>query len=332
MPSAGATPTTGGDTIALPPGYTAQTFATGGALTGPDDISRLDGNIYVAYQNGVGAMGEPSPSGATASTLVEYSPAGTSLARWNLTGKIDGMSADTANHRIVATVNEDGNSSLYTVTPGATGPQVQHYAYTGLTHGGGTDAISFVNGAMYVSASNPAPDANGTTFSKPALYRVTLSGTTATATPVLRDNSTAIDAGNGKPVTLNLSDPDSNEVIPAQAPQYAGDLLLTSQGDSEQIYLSNPGTPRQTATLVKLNTQVDDTAVTTGAGTLYVVDGATDKVIVISGPFSAGQIFTSVPNDSKVNPGTLGDLDLKTGSVSPFGKGFGSPKGLLFLP
>lgn len=333
MPDAGASPTTTGDTVALPPGYTAQTFATGGSLSGPDDISRLDGNVFVAFQNGVGSMGEPSKTGTTAGTLVEFAPDGKQLGSWNLTGKIDGMSADVAHHRIIATVNEDGNSGLFTITPGAAQP-VQRYNYSPspLPHGGGTDAITFVNGTMYVTASAPAPNADGKTYSQAALYKVTLAGTSATATPVFKDNSTATDSSSGKPVTLNLSDPDSTELMPAAAPRFAGQFLLDSQGDSEQIFLANVGTPQQSATVLKLNTQVDDTAVATGPGTLYVSDGANNKVIAIHGSFSAGDVFTTVPNDSKVNPGTLGALDLKTGSVSPFGKGFGSPKGLLFVP
>lgn len=334
MPDAGAAPTTAGDTIALPNDFSAQTIANGGSLSKPDDISRLDGNFYVAFQNGVGSKGEPAPGGQTASTLVEYAADGKQLATWSLTGKVDGMSADVANHRIVATVNEDGNSSLFTVTPGATGQQVQHYSYSPnpLPHGGGTDAITFVNGAMYVTASAPAPNADGKTYAQAALFKVTLAGTTATATPVFTDNATATDATTGKPTTLNLSDPDSSELMPAAAPRFAGELLLDSQGDSQQIFLNHVGTAQQTATVLKLNTQVDDTAVATGPGTLYVTDGATNKVIAIKGAFAAGDVFTTVPNDSKVNPGTIGKIDLKTGTVSPFGKGFGSPKGLLFVP
>src|SRR5579872_2721087 len=58
--------------IKLPAGFHATVFAKGGKLTGPDDIAKLDGHVFVAYQNGVGPNGEPSPTGNTKSTVVEY--------------------------------------------------------------------------------------------------------------------------------------------------------------------------------------------------------------------------------------------------------------------
>jgi hypothetical protein len=44
----------------------------------------------------------------------------------------------------------------------------------------------------------------------------------------------------GKTVRLGLTDPDSNEVVPLPAPRFAGDFMLTSQGDREQIYARSP--------------------------------------------------------------------------------------------
>ncbi|GDY33631.1 hypothetical protein [Gandjariella thermophila] len=325
-----------GDAISVPSGFTTTTFASGGTLSHPDDLTVLGGNVYVAYQNGVGSAGEPSPTGQTASTVVEYTPKGQQVAQWKLTGKVDGMTANATAGNLVATVNEDGNSSLYTITPAApAAQQVKHYTYSPnpLPHGGGTDSIAVANGALYISASNPSPNADGKTFTKPALYKVTLSGTTATAISVFQDNSTATDAATGKPTTLNLSDPDSNTVMPAAAPRFAGDLLLDSQGDGQLVFLAHPGSSNQAATVLKLNTQVDDTAVATAsAGTLYVTDTAANKVIAVHGSFTAGDVFTAVPSDSKALAGTLGQLDLKTGTVSPFGKGFTNPHGLLFVP
>ncbi len=324
------------DSITVPSGFTATTFASGGSLSNPDDITVLGGNVYVAYQNGVGSKGEPSPSGQTASTVVEYNPQGQQVATWKVTGKVDGMTANAGANNLVATVNEDGNSSLYTITPSApAAQQLKHYTYSPspLPHGGGTDSIAVSNGALYISASNPSPNSDGKTYTKPALYKVTLSGTTATATPVLGDNSTATDANSGQQTTLNLSDPDSNVVMPASAPRFGGDVMLDSQGDGEQIFLHNAGSSNQSATVLKLNTQVDDTAVATGSkGTLYVTDTAANKVVAVKGSFTAGDVFTAVPSDSKALAGTLGKLDLKTGTVSPFGKGFTSPHGVLFVP
>jgi hypothetical protein len=65
----------------------------------------------------------------------------------------------------------------------------------------------------------------------------------------------------------------------------------TARRDGERIFVL-PGRTNQTATMHKLNTQVDDAA---------------------------------VANDSKALAGTLGQLDLKTGAVNAFGKGLSSP-------
>jgi hypothetical protein len=325
----------GAPSVTMPAGYRSTVFAAGSKLSKPDDITTLAGRVFVAYQNGVGPNGEPSSTGQKASTVVEYTPKGAQVASWNLTGKIDGMTADPITRRIIATVNEDGNSGLSTIRPRGNGGIVTHYRYnpSPLPHGGGTDSPAIVNGGLYISASNPSPNADGKTYSRTALYKVCLMGHTATATPVFKDNSAATSASTGKQTTLNLSDPDSTERMPATAPRFAGDLLLDSQGDSEQIYLSNPGTIAQSATVLKLNTQVDDTAIaTTRKGILYVTDNGSNRVIAITGRFHTGQVFTAVPKDSKPLAGTVGSLNLKTGTVTPFGKGFSSPQGLVFKP
>jgi hypothetical protein len=84
-------------------------------LTQPDDIVTLGGNLYVGFQNGVGSQGEPSGSGNLDSAIAEFTPAGSVVKQWDVTGKIDGMGADPATGQVIATVNEDSKSSLYTV-------------------------------------------------------------------------------------------------------------------------------------------------------------------------------------------------------------------------
>jgi hypothetical protein len=115
----------------------------------------LGGNIFVAWQNGVPSKGQANGT-VTDSTVIEYSRDGRAIERWQLTGKVDGMSADRQHRRIIATVNEDGNSCLYVISfKGDEGSQVVHYAYSGLTHGGGTDAPHVYRGQLFISASAP---------------------------------------------------------------------------------------------------------------------------------------------------------------------------------
>lgn len=329
--------------IPITSGYTASVFAQGGVLSDPDDLTKLDNNIFVAYQNGVHSKGAAASTGINYSTLVEYDKGGNIVASWNLTGKCDGMGSDPANNRVFCTVNEDANSSLYIITPSAAqGQQVQHLTYspdpsasttTGpLASGGGTDSVKVMNGNIYISASNPAPDPNGN-FTHAALFQATIKGDTAVLTPALMGNATATDAFTGKPVTLNLSDPDSSTMVPTSSPQYGGDFVLDSQGDGELIFISNPGSANQSQTRLTLGTQgVDDTKwITSPQGTLYIADTGANKVYAITGTFTPGTVFGDFPDGSGVT-GFVGTLDLTSGTIRPFAIGLISPAGMMFVP
>ncbi|MGH3629466.1 MAG: hypothetical protein ACRDRL_18765, partial [Sciscionella sp.] len=306
-----------------PAGFSVRTIATAPAgLSEPDDVTRLGGHLFVAYQNGVGSKGEAAKTGGIHSAVVEYTLGGKTLHRWNMIGKIDGMTADRAHRRIVATVNEDGNSSLYTIDRGG----VQHYQYepAPLPHGGGTDSVAFVHGRMFVTASAPSADANGTTYSKPALYQVTLRGKTAHATPVFFDNAAATDLHTGQQSRLNLSDPDSGMRVPGCVPTVGNRFLLDSQGDSQLVFIRQLGTKHSSASVLNLDHQVDDTAfATSNSGTLYVVDNQDNRILAVQGGFHRGEAFSSTTG------GTVGRLNLTTGTITPFITGLGSPHGLL---
>ena len=269
-------------------GYTAQVFASGGStLSAPDDITNMGGSIFVAWQNGVGPKGEPAANGNTQSTVVEYSRSGRNLHSWQLTGRVDGMTADPAHDRIIATVNEDALTSLYTIRPDApAASQLVHYTYgpDPPVHGGGTDAPHIYQGQILISASNPSDT------TQPAVYRAVLSGTTATLTPVFVDNVSATVANTdsaqyGQHVTLALSDPDSNTVVPVSSPRFGRDFMLDSQGDLQQVYVRNAGGPNQKVFVLNLTQSVDDTAwATASRGTLYATDGK-NSVYAVRGHF-----------------------------------------------
>ncbi|KHL03913.1 hypothetical protein [Sinomonas humi] len=293
--------------------YTVKAFAAQNGESGPDDIARLGNSVYVAYQNGVGPMGEPSASGATASTIQQYSLDGTPGASWSITGKIDGMGSDEAGQRLLVTTNEDGNSSFHTVTPMA-GPQaVKDYVYKGLTHGGGTDSAKVYEGKIFITASNP------TGSTGPALYRATLSGSTAALSPVFADDAKAVLANGpkaGTTATLALTDPDSSTVVPGVSPRFANDFLLDSQGDQQLILARQAGTPQQRLNVLNLPAPVDDTVFATkSAQTLWVTDPDHNAVYAVSGNFRAGEAVTSVTPDS--GPDYLAAVNLADGSLTP---------------
>jgi hypothetical protein len=324
-------------------------------LSNPDDIVRVRDGLIVAFQNGVGSTGGPAANGNTESSLVELTPAGHLVRQWNLTGKIDGLGVDPGARTLVATVDEDGASSLYTVDPAAPGSGVTHYCYDQkpLPHGGGTDSVAFYRGKLIISASapNPAP------ADVPAVYAATLepdvapakcpAGTPpATGTAVLAggfsDTSPAPSANTGKPSVLALTDPDSSTVVPRSAPRFGGEFQLDSQGDDQQVYTPDP-VGATNVDVLHLSQSVNDTAfVTSGNGALYATDATANAVDRISGPFEPGQAYVAVtPCNDNNAPSTcpapdfpanyLGRLDLSSGSISSVSTGL-QPGGLAFVP
>ncbi len=176
-PTAGATtPVTAPPAAQAGQSLTARTILDGAGhgWKGPDDLTNIGTDIYVAFQNGVPSTGG-APGTPAASTIVKFTLQGSIEQTWPITGKIDGLTADPAHHRIIATVNEDGNSSLYTVpSDGAATPTHYTYDLDPLPHGGGTDAITIYRGDIFVVASAP------TTATGPALYHLTLTNVSPT--------------------------------------------------------------------------------------------------------------------------------------------------------
>jgi len=112
-------------------GLTVKVFASStAALSQPDDIATYGKDIVTGWQNHVGADGTPGPGGVTRSNVTEQNTNGKLLHSWSITGHVDGLTGDPANHRIIATVNEDAYSSLYVIRPDASAAnQVRQYQY-----------------------------------------------------------------------------------------------------------------------------------------------------------------------------------------------------------
>ncbi len=335
-------PPTGAEAQASSPGTAlhVNVFARGTAtMTRPDDITTLGGNIFAAYQNGIGPKGQAGPTGATDSVIVEYSPSGDQLASWRVVGHCDGLTADPPNNRLVATTNEDGNSSLYVIHPST--DQLAHYTYdiSVLPHGGGTDAISFYQGHMLISASAPTAGAG------PAVYKVSLFGSIAYVTPLFGDESLASvantgTAASGKLVRLHLTDPDSNEVVPLASPRFAGDFVLDSQGDQEQVYVQRTDLHRPfwnpSLSVLRLPVSINDTAWATSThGTLYATDNKANTIYAVSGRWRLGEALVAVTpaaaNVPSSAPGYLGTLNMFTAAITPLITSL-QPGGLLFVP
>jgi hypothetical protein len=325
-------------------------------LADPDDITELDGNVFAGFQNDVGPQGQASSDGNLDSTIVELRPIGDPVAQWDVEGKADGVTADPQAGTVIVTVNEDANSSLYTIDPSeGAGNGVTHYSYNEpLPHNGGTDAISIYNGQILISASAPGTrGASAPQAGYPGVYSVTLDSSTnvATVVPLFydEDRATAANQGSryGQSVALALTDPDSNEVVPVGA-RFGGDFMLTSQGDQEQIFVNDAGGRHQSLAVLSLSQSVDDTAwPTRPGGTLYATDSTNDAIDTIVGPFIPGQpLAVATPCGSNSAPATcpappsypanfLATINPLTGQVAAVtveGAVFTPQGGLLFIP
>ncbi len=303
-------------------GYQVSLFAKGtAARTKPDSITVDATHVYVGYQNGTAADGSDGGS----STIVEYTDEGREVRSFSIKGRCDGLRFNPATRLLWATVNEDANSSLFTINPAAGNGDIKHYQFSGAPHGGGYDDLAFVHGMAFVVASAPANLTNGVN-TNPAVDKVVLNGDTATLTPVLSGNATATDVATTKPVTLNLLDPDSLTVDPQ------GDVVLIDQAGTELVTIRNAGTAGQSVTALTVGTQVDDTVWAKKAeGRLYVVDATQNAIYVLRTAFKPGAVYTEAPNDSGV-ASFVGTVDRKTGTITPVAIGFVKPTGLLFVP
>ncbi|MDQ6614590.1 MAG: hypothetical protein M3083_07560 [Actinomycetota bacterium] len=316
--------------------------------TKPDDITMLDGLLYVTYQNKAGKDGSPPDS---MSTIVAFDPGtGGVVTTYSVLGRCDGLTADPNNNRLLASVNEDNNSSLFVITPGD--PVPAHFDYvpnpaeigTDSALNGGTDAISVTpDGTIYVAHSNPAVG-----LDTAAVYTMTLDGSTAVLTRVfgVNDSARVINHTRGGPLNapLGLTDPDSNRFLPGLR---GGTLVQDAQADSKlvlathlrrgrpqlrQLILTNEGQPAGST----LTPQLDDIEQVTGPGVLYAVDQKTGTIYSIDTTRAErGTFFVSQPAPSagdNANAPALGVVDLRTGVVTPVDFTLGSPKGLLFVP
>jgi hypothetical protein len=318
--------------------------------TAADDITMLDGLLYVTFQNGAGADGSPAGSRSTIGALDPATRHWT--ATWSVLGRCDGLTADPTHHRLLASVNEDSSSSLFVITPGNPTPVPYTYSPdpeqkgTDGSSNGGTDAISVSpDGTIYIAHSNPdgsLPPPNNTA----AVYTMTLSGTTAKLTPLfgINDSATVINHAAGSPATasLGLTDPDSNRYLPNLN---GGTLIQDSQADSKLVLAGPHGAPLRQLNLTNapsthspsgVTPQLDDIVEVTGPGVLYVVDQAGFDVFAINMTAAdAGKVFVSQPNPSlgdKANVPALGVVNVSTGVVTQVDVSFGNPKGLLFVP
>jgi hypothetical protein len=303
------------------PPYTVSVFAQSvkGQYTQPDSITFSSTAIFIGYGNG----GSPNGSTSTPSTIVQYDFNGNVLNRIFVGGHNDGLKINPQTGDLWSLQNEDANATLIIFNPQNLTIKQKYFLGTG-PHGGGYDDVVFLNGNVYISASNPQNNPNN----QPAIVQFTSNGNSFTLTPVVYGNASATDIPTGQGVVLNLQDPDSMTF------NVGGDIVLDSQADGELVVVRNPSGSNQSVFRVLLTvggqgTTVDDTVfLTTSSGTLLVADRNGETVYAITAPFlEPGSAYSA--SDSG---GFVGQLDFSTGVLNPVVTGMKSPHGMAFVP
>jgi len=283
-----------------------------------------------------------SVSGIT-NQVVQYDLNGNAQKTFTVPGHVDGLMARSDTNTLWAMANEDGNPEL-TIIDLTSGSQKTYQATVNPTvHGGGYDDMQLLNGVVYVSASAPA-----TTGVAPTVVSLTLNpnGTTFDVAPVLAGNAQAIDltpsvggAANptfNQPVTLALTDPDSEAIDPS------GRLVLDSQADGKLVFITNPG-PSQSVSVLTLTLYsdkdgpiypVDDTRFVPAPGptgkTVMLFTDSSNTTYRVDAPFKQGDSYSA-------GQGQVMQLDLKSGHLTPVVAGIGNasalqdPHGMLFI-
>ena len=303
--------------------YSVSVFAHSPAGSSqPDSIVSWHDHVIVGFANHANKDG----TGGGKSTIVQFSQSGAVERSFTVPGHNDGLRV-VGGDQLWALQNEDANPNLVVINL-VTGIQLQ-YQFPTTPHGGGYDDIAVVDGAVYLTASNPSVSPN----IYPALVRATLSGSMVILQPVLYGNATVTDIATGQPVLLDLQDPDSMTV------DRHGTVVFVSQADSELIFVRHPGSSEPVVGRLALSTPggatitIDDTAFAPAhSKALIVTDINADTIYRIerhvlgASGFEQGQAYSASDTLSFV-----GTLNIDNGVVAPFVSGFGSPRGLLFL-
>ena len=213
-------------------GYSVSVFAKSlkGRYTRPDSIAVSGDHVYIGYGDG----NDPGGVDGKSNQIVEYDKNGHVDYIYSVIGHNDGIKVDPYTHKIWAMQNEDRNPNLVIIDPATREQSIYNFA-TAPPQGGGYDDITFRNGKVYFSASNPAMNPN----TAPAIVEAKLVGNLIEVTPAFEADATAVNVVDGTSVKLNLLDPDSMTITPTN------DILLDSQGDSELILLHNLGMSSQ---------------------------------------------------------------------------------------
>jgi hypothetical protein len=222
--------------------------------------------------------------------------------------------------------NQDGNSVLTLID--LQGNQT-NYAYAVKNSARGYDDVAFLNGAIYMSYTNPMAASDPTIQYMTAVNPITF-GT------VLTMGATGTNLATGQanqPTTDN--DSDSLAVTPF------GGLMLTSGDDGQLIFVNDLEKATRTISFLQLLdttgrnvSGLDDAVfVLSPSGSFYVADTDNNRVLKVDVTgLTPMSLYASVGSENAV-----ASVDLSTGTATPFitgasGTNLKAPHGLGFVP
>ena len=295
-------------------------------------------------------QGQPSTTGNLDSTVVEFDldrQGGGPVGHRRQVRRPDRRSADRPGDR-----HRQRGRELEPLFdhPGRT--RRPHYSYTEpLPRNGGTDAISIYHGKVLISASAPGTDRRRPRRSRlPGRLRADVrrgEPVPRRFRPLFSDEAPREIANSRRRQATGRAAgahrPGLQRGRPRNAPRFAGDFMLTSQGDQEQIFVSAPAAGPKLSVLT-LTHSVDDTAWPSVGRRALRDRQRRDAIYKITGrlharldarrgyPVRPERRSEHLPRTG-FPPNYLGELDPDTGTITPVpvdGPAF-QPQGMLFL-
>lgn len=294
------------------------TFASGTAVggTAPDSICLSRDSIWIAYTNGADSTGASGNS-----TVVQYDYSGNVMNTYSFPGYVDGLRYDAERDLIWVLQNQDGNSALTLLDHNGFSTQLT-YAVKSSTRG--YDDVAFLNGAIFMSYTNPVVSSDSTiqymTSTNPVTFETVLTmGATGTNLATGQTNQPTTD-----------TDSDSLVVTPF------GGLMLTSGADGQLIFVNGFDQASQSISFLQLIdttgknvTNLDDSVfVLAPSGSFYVADTGNNQILKVDVTgLTPMSLYASVGSENAVS-----SVDLTSGTATPFITGLNSPHGLAFVP
>jgi hypothetical protein len=299
------------------------TFASGTAVnaTNPDSVCLAPNSVWIAWTNSADSTGLSGSS-----VVAQYDYTGKLLQQLTFPGYVDGLRYDDERGLIWVLENQDGNSNLVLIDSKGNQTQVP-YAVKSTTRG--YDDVAFINGAIFMSYTNPVNPSDATIQYMTGLNPVTFA-------PVLTMGATGTNLATGQtnqPTTD--TDSDSLEATPF------GGLMLTSEADGQLIFVNDLEKPTRSISFLQLldapgknSSDLDDSVfVLSPSGSFYVADTGNNRILKVDVTgLTPMALYASVGSQNAV-----ANVDLSTGLATPFitssgGMNINGPHGLGFAP